>query len=229
MERKESGNVFHVIGGGRFGRQAIRRLLSLPGARLVVVERDESAAARLAADFPQLGDFLVVGDGIAHIVSLLGQSSCAAEWIIPTLPVHLAATVLERFTGCRRLDWEEPPPLPNSFCGNNGELYSSLADFRCPEDCPQPEDHCFTTGEPREKSLVELLAGIAYHGYPSLVLQSRQLAPGVGGFTFTDLSTVAEKTAALGPGPVVFSTACLCHGVSNILALPARVQDCHGA
>ncbi|RLB65386.1 MAG: hypothetical protein DRH04_10545 [Deltaproteobacteria bacterium] len=215
--------IFYVAGGGHFGRQAIAKLLKRPQARIQVVEKDAAEVKELLTAMPACKDHLLTADAVDYLSSLVAGDGDDSAWIIPTVPLHLAAAVVRRLTGRDFLPWDEVPPLPHGFAGANGELYSSLADFICPDDCPQPADHCYMTGEVREKSLVQILREISYHGYPSLVLQSQQLAPGVGGFQIEALRQLLEKMNKEIPGPLVFSTACLCHGVSNLLGpAPAR-------
>ena len=208
--------IFYVAGAGRFGRQAISKLLLRPRAQVFVVEKNSSTVGTLLAEIPLAEDQLIVDDAVGFLSSYIRQNGHDSAWIIPTIPLHLAAALVRQLTGRSYLEWVEIPSLPHGFLGPNGELYSSLADFICPEDCPQPPDHCYTTGEPREKSLVQILEEILYHDYPSLVLQSRQLAPGVGGFQVVAIRKLLEQINDIS-GPLVFSTACLCHGVSNLL------------
>lgn len=208
--------IFYVAGGGRFGRQAISKLLLRPRAKVFVIEKSPATAEKLLAAIPLLAGRLVVADAVTYLSSSISQDAHDSVWIVPTIPLHLAAAIIRQLAGRGYLDWEEIPSLPHAFSGPHGELYSSLADFTCPEDCPQPPDYCYTTGEPREKSLVQMLEQISYHDYPALVLQSRQLAPGVGGFQVAAIRKLLEQINDIS-GRLVFSTACLCHGVSNLL------------
>jgi len=216
--------TFYVAGAGRFGRQAVSKLLQLrPGARVFVIEKDASTAEKLPAEMPALETQPVIADAVEYLSSRVEAIGGGDVWIIPTVPLHLAAAIIRRLTGRVSLQWGEIPLLPHGFLGPNGELYSSLADFTCPEDCPQPVDHCYTTGESREKSLVQILEDISYHNYPSLVLRSRQLAPGVGGFQVAAIRKLFEQLNNIS-GPLVFSAACLCHGVSNLLGWENNVK-----
>ena len=208
--------TFYVAGAGRFGRQAIIKLMQRSRAQVFVVEKNPSTVKTLLTAVPLAEEQLIVDDAVGYLSSYIRRNDHASAWIIPTIPLHLGAALVSQLTGRACLEWDEIPPLPHGFLGSNGELYSSLADFICPEDCPQPSDHCYTTGEHREKSLVQILREISFHDYPSLVLQSLQLAPGVGGFQVAAISALIEEINTI-PGPLVFSTACLCHGVSNLL------------
>ncbi len=220
---EDKTEIFYVAGSGRFGRQAITKLLKRPQVRIQVVEKDAAEVKRLLTSMPVFKGHLVTADAVDYLSSLVAGDGDELAWIIPTVPLHLAAAIVRQLTGRDFLPWGEIPPLPHSFPGARDELYSSLADFICPDDCPQPADHCYTTGEVREKSLVQILREISYHDYPSLVLQSQQLAPGVGGFQVAAIRQLLEQMNEEVHGPLVFSTACLCHGVSNLLGPdPAR-------
>jgi hypothetical protein len=76
------------------------------------------------------------------------------------------------------------PPLagiPNPMRGRKGELFTSLAHFLCPEDCPGPAQYCTTTKKRCIKPLYQILNDLQ-GPFESKVIRSLQLAPGVGGF-----------------------------------------------
>jgi hypothetical protein len=102
--------------------------------------------------------------------------------------------------------------LPNPIKGKSGQLFISIADFKCPEDCLEPDEICTYTGEPRLMILHEFLKSIQLKDFKSIVIRSHQLAPGVGGYTPRALFAALNKIEAA-QGPIVLSTACSCHGV----------------
>jgi hypothetical protein len=211
------------MGGGRFGTKAAHRLRELDaGCRIRVVETDAAARAELSE-----GTRLTVidADAVAYCCRLLAEPG-PADWIIPTVPVHLAAAVIRRLVGRAFLPWPGLPDLPGAVTGPDATLYASLADFICPDDCPQPVDHCYQTGRPREKTLITLLAdGLFTPERPVFILPSRQLAPGVGGYPAADLLSLHRAAAEFLDRPVVIGTACLCHGAATLMgpAVAARV------
>ena len=73
------------------------------------------------------------------------------------------------------------------------------------------------TGQRRDRHLHEILDALDFQGYPSLVLVSRQLAPGVGGFTAGALLDLERRLASNPENAVIVSTASCCHGISTIL------------
>jgi hypothetical protein len=102
--------------------------------------------------------------------------------------------------------------------GESGDLYTSLADFLCPEDCSEPPFYCTVTGKRREKPLYQILAD-SFRSYASRGIQSQQLAPGVGGFSPKTLGDLLEDLKSL-HGPILISTACACHGVTSAFSFP---------
>ena len=91
--------------------------------------------------------------------------------------------------------------------------------FYVPDDCPEPVDRCTVTGRARPLVLFEHLAALDVPGWPVVVVRSRQLAPGVGGFRPSDL-LAAERRLCEAGGQVLLATACRCHGVIDALDIP---------
>ena len=82
----------------------------------------------------------------------------------------------------------------------------SMADFICPDHCPEPKDICTHTGKPRPFNLYKKLESIKYDHFRSVVVRSRQLSPGVGGYSpgalFHALDVIKSSTT-----PILLSTA----------------------
>ncbi len=76
------------------------------------------------------------------------------------------------------------------------------------------QTRCYLSGAKRDYNLYEYLENISLQDYTSLVIRSRQLAPGVGGYRPADLWQLRRQVLSLG-GKVLISTACRCHGVSH--------------
>ncbi|MBP7867127.1 MAG: potassium transporter [Acidobacteria bacterium] len=211
--------AYLVLGAGHFGRRAARVLLDRePGARVVVVDR-EGAALRALSRFPVE---TVRDDGIAVLGRFLAEGP-AFGYVVPALPLHVAFECLlaqARPLGGRREAVPELPGLPNPLRGPTGDLYTSLADFRCPEDCPAPARCCTVTGKRRRRPLHRILATLEGPFVPR-VIHSRQLAPGVGGFPPGDLARlIREIRQGKNRGDLfLVSTASRCHGVTSALSL----------
>ena len=205
---------YWIIGAGKFGEKAVERLYKKrPGASLTVVDQDVSALDRLG----RLPVESVCKEGASYLVEFL-DTQIVPDWIIPAVPVHLAfECVLLKLSIQGRVDAFPVPQeiekmLPNPIRGSQGQLYASYADFLCPDNCTEPFDRCTFTGKPRKGLLYKRIEEISYKDYRSIVVRSHQLAPGVGGYQPEALKrSLAE--ASKSKTPVLYSTACLCHGV----------------
>ena len=103
-------------------------------------------------------------------------------------------------------------PVKSVDKGPKGQFYLSMADFLCPDDCPEPADRCTVTGLARGKPMFERLAGLDVPGWHTGVLRSRQLAPGVGGLMTSEMKSLRRQMAGK-KGRWILATACRCHGV----------------
>ncbi len=214
----------HIVGCGQFGRRALE-FYSHKSAELMLIDAEADNLTSAAAVMAGSGARFMTDcrDAVVYLCELLSdRESCENDWIVPTVPLHLAFAVLSRVTGRRRLAWTDKPDLPNLFPGEWNEMCSSLADFLCPADCPQPRKYCYHTGKERHLSLFRLLADLQYRidgvSLPSIILPSTQLGPGLGGFPLRRLQRIIEFVRKKCPGALLFSTACRCHGVTNILS-----------
>ncbi len=215
-----------IIGCGRFGRLAWQRLQERDGQAVFrIVDRDPGKLALLPTA-PHTDK--VAADGIQTLLAALAPPPWP-DWIIPAVPVHVAYLwLLETLL---HGDARQPAPLPPGwgeelpFCqrGPAGEVYLSLATQRCPDDCPEPAARCQLTGLPRQINLFDYLAQHRLPGWETLVLRSRQLAPGVGGCRPADLLDLRQRVLAA-PGEVIICTACRCHGVCHGLQKPASKE-----
>lgn len=215
-----------VLGAGRFGRLAVERLSARrhPPAFTVV---DPDTGRLAAVSGPNVA--VAAADAVDYVAERMDAQDAAGggidEWIVPAVPIHLTCEVI-----VRRLSRFAPPgrpPVPEAVAervphplrGDHGQLYASNADFICPDDCPEPADHCTVTGRPRPVELFSHLAALDLPGWRIVVLPSRQLAPGVGGYRRSDLLAAEGKVRAA-EGPVMIATACRCHGVIDALDIP---------
>jgi hypothetical protein len=212
-----------IIGAGRFGQRAVAAVRQQHSdLEITVIDKNECRLEHLKVN-------TVCQDGIDY----LSKNLCASEpevWIIPAIPAHVAYEWLRsNFNTARSLisiqQIRVPDSvfriLPNPINGRNGAIYISNADFICPEDCPEPCGSCMWTGTPRSRILHEHLQSIQYLNFRSIVVISRQVAQGVGGYTSEDLFSALSSVKS-DDTPVLFSTACKCHGVMHAFRLLAK-------
>ncbi|MBW1739522.1 MAG: potassium transporter [Deltaproteobacteria bacterium] len=212
--------TFWIIGAGKFGTKAVERLhKKRPGASFTVVDQDAEALKRL----DHLPAEKVCKEGASYLEAHL-DTQIEPDWIIPAVPVHLAFEwVRLKLSNHGRIQVLAVPEeiekmLPNPIRGPQGQLFVSYADFRCPDNCTEPIDRCTFTGKPRKGLLYKRIEEISYKDFRSIVIQSHQLAPGVGGYQPEALKkSFAEVTKT--KTPVIYSTACLCHGVMHAFRL----------
>jgi hypothetical protein len=204
-----------IIGCGHFGSQAAEKLLRKdPRSKIIVIDKDKSAIKKVS-------DFEVettVSDGRLYLEQFLSEGR-SVDYIIPAVPFHLAfefiLSQLKPLGGKRR----KIPPLsglPNPMIGRTGDLYTSLANFLCPEDCPEPAQYCFVTRKKRPKPLYQILKELE-GAFESRVIRSLQLGPGIGGFRPKALLDLLEdiKRKKNSGQSILVSTASRCHGVTS--------------
>jgi hypothetical protein len=205
---------FWIIGGGKFGLRAAKALSKQKSVNnLTIVEQEITVCRQL----DRLEFEAVCMDGIQYLERNLIDTH-APHWIIPAIPLHVAYEwIRTKLSANYEMERITVPndliaALPNPIKGKTGQLYISIADFKCPEGCLEPDEICTYTGEPRLMILHEFLKSIQLKDFKSIVIRSHQLAPGVGGYTPRALFAALNKIEAA-QGPIVLSTACSCHGV----------------
>jgi hypothetical protein len=202
-----------IIGVGQFGFIAFQRMSAAgPDRHFVLVDPVKEHLLRCKGPTVTLE----VSDGIDFCEKHL-KKDCQPDWIIPALPVHLAAEWLMLHLGSDRVKRISLPAeietlVPNPIAGSDGNLYVSHADFRCPVNCDEPRDICTITRKMRKQNMFELLENLDIELYKALTVRSHQLGPGIGGYRPEQLFEL-KGNVEQARGPVLVSTACRCHGV----------------
>lgn len=210
--RPDRGRVL-VVGGGHFGQKAV---VALGPRVLAVVEPQPSPELR------SLGAPIWPLEGLAGLRQALA-SPRPPVWVAPCLPRHLFADWLRAELAPRdprtlALDPAGLEDLPQVIAGAQGQLYLSLTDTLCPDNCPEPARICPKTGQPRGTPLHQRLAGLERPSFANAVLVSRQMAPGLGAVAVEEMLAWRERLARQG-GRWLVATACRCHGVLEALEL----------
>ena len=214
---------FWIIGGGKFGLKAAKELCKAnPSDQITLVEQEKTVCRQIR----KLGYQTVCADGIQYLDRHL-ISAHDPDWIVPAIPLHVAYEwirakmsaryVMERIT----VPHDLVTALPNPIKAETGQLYISIADFICPESCPEPDQICTYTHKPRAMILHEFLKSIQRKDLKSVVIRSHQLLPGVGGYKPQALYE-ALKEIETAKTPVILSTACSCHGVMHTFKHSAK-------
>jgi hypothetical protein len=216
-----------ILGAGKFGRLALNRLARQDAAASFVVVDADPEALKQKVDGVR-GWKRVHSEAAAFLVQHLRDDG-RWDWIIPMAPMHVAFHWLLAgpLAGSAWRRAAAPEALagfiPGTRRGSHGELYLSRARHLCPDDCAEPEV-CPVTGESRDLPLHQELASLHLAGYEIRVIVSRQLAPGVGGYSPRRLLDLARDMGTL-KGNVLIATACRCHGVIHGLA-PGSGEEC---
>jgi len=212
-----------IIGTGRFGLIAAERLSKTHTQHHFVLV-DPVRKNLLQGAGPNRA--LELMDGVSFLDQRLERSE-RPDWIIPALPIHLAAKWclvkqsakgLAQITIPSELDRQVPNPVRDP----SGNLYVSHADFLCPDDCDEPADMCTVTQERRNMNMFELLGKIQIPTFQSIVVRSYQLCPGIGGYRPRQLFNLLKQVETI-EEDFLLSTACRCHGV--ITGLGYRYQN----
>ena len=213
-----------ILGAGFFGQRALAAThahLRNLSERPLVVDRAPQRLEGLDAE-------VLCAEAVTWLAAHLGKPEGPLggedHLIIPALPLHVVAEWL-RLRHNVHGGWECPPvphalleALPNPYhFPSVGGLYNSIASWRCPEDCPVPVSHCTHTGAPRDPDLYDALGQLRLRGWQTLVIHSRQVAPGVGGYTARQLWDTFEA-ARSAQKPIIVATVCRCHGVLDLLS-----------
>ncbi len=208
-----------IIGCGHFGRRAAEQLLKKdPHSKIIAVDKNSGAFKTLSLLLIET----MVCDGLSYLNQFLSEGR-TVNYIIPSVPFHLAFEfILLRLKpfGARRAKLPSLFGLPNPEIGKTGDLYTSLADFLCPEDCPGPSQYCTVTRRKREKPLYQVLKDLQGR-FESKVIVSQQLSSGVGGFRLKALLALSGEIQKQKDSRrlVLISTASRCHGVTSALSI----------
>jgi hypothetical protein len=200
-----------ITGAGFFGSLALNRLDN-GKFKFVVVDADPDNLEKLKGP----NRTIIQEDGVAFLDKNLRKNK-KPDWIIPALPVHLAAEWCLLKLGPEKISRIDMPDgiedlVPNPLRGSESEIYASNATFRCPDDCPEPKDICTHTGKKRKKDLYKILEELKIPERESLVVRSHQLGNGVGGYRPEQLFDLLEQVKK-STKKILISTACRCHGV----------------
>jgi len=222
-----------ILGAGRFGRIAVERLSrKFPSASITVVDREiENHGERGKRNIQQ-----IASDAIEYLAENLRdeQKGRAPDWIVPAVPLHVAFEWVKlRLLNSYRIEKLVVPQFvtrrfPHVMAGGTGRIYTSVADFICPDDCPEPEKLCTYTGRPRPQTLHQDLEALRQPGWSSVVVRSCQLLPGVGGYRPKDLLQALQAVSS-SRAAVLLATACKCHAVIDAFQLRRIVQSDNSA
>jgi len=196
-----------VLGCGRFGSSAAAKIARLlPGCHIHLADKLEQIPPELP------GTHHSGTDAIEYLQEYLNREK-PNDPVVPCIPIHVAFNwVLSRLGFCIPVPIHLMETLPGSVAGNDGCIYTSLSDFRCPDACIEPEGACAVTEEKRREPLFRTVERISIDLYRTLVIRSGQLLPGIEALTSMQLFDLLDE-ARKKKGRCLIGTVSRCHGV----------------
>jgi len=234
------GKLVFVMGGGKFGTNALRYLKD-KGAKVLVVDVNPDCTAKSEMDFQAaemgVSDSLadgqtafLVGDAVDLLVALLETK--VPDLVVTAIPGNAVAKVVEVWLLKRGIKLEPylkviPRVLENipkslvSFVDEvSGVIVVSYmpSNMRCRENCMPPNGFCASTGRPKLASMDKLLEFSVYNlTDTSGILRSRQLTGGLGAIDGNELYSLLKRLETLHkPCTLAIGAACDCHGILKL-------------
>ena len=212
-----------VVGGGKYGGEAVEYLLNLKKNFIVVDESEECYVAknydleRISIDKLQIGkakNYFLKGS-VKEVLKIV--ESFKPEYVFTTAPLHIAAAIVKEKYGLK--EWNEGvnyvlAGIPFKIvvsAGRGTVVVSYNRDGVCKPKCNAP-DTCPVTKIRKPCAMYELLRFAAPNG---MILESHQLKPGLGALKGEEILELIKN--CMGKDKVIVGTACKCHGVITAL------------
>lgn len=235
IERGEGFRTVLILGGGKYGTIALKRLQGKSG-RIIVVDIDPNCqaskyAARIISgnEEPGKGPSLVLSDGASFLSRLIDRGE-VPDFVVLTIPKNVMAALFISWAESLGMkvvfdtDWmlEVAEGFPEKWIVAKDRIFGVLVasyarDHACLDGCVQPEV-CPVTGERRERSMIDLAIG-SVKGDFVRIFESRLLESDVGGVegsaileAYNEFRSCARRGMRLAIG-----TACRCHAIVNFM------------
>jgi len=208
-----------IIGGGKYGCQAIEYLRRMKRSFLVVdINPNCLALKRFSvksfSSFNAGEEAFIIG-GLPEVLELIDDLK--PEYVFPTAPLHIAAELVKiKF---ELIPWPEAintilPKLPEIVVINAGRgnlVVSFNRDRDCIENCAMPKV-CPSSQIKKPCTMTELMRFACPEAF---LLVSHSMAPGLGALKSSELSELFKwaKTKQR----LIVATSCDCHGVFSAL------------
>jgi len=235
------GKLVFVMGGGKFGKKALRYLKD-SGAKVLIVDINPTCKSSLEVDVlgedlsvldslrPEQAAFLV-GNAVDILVSLL--ETIIPDLVVTAIPGNVLAKVVEVWLAKRDIKLEPytkvvpkvlaniPPSLVSSVDELSGVIVVSYmpSNMMCRENCLPPKGVCASTGKPKLGSVDKLLEFSVFNNTDvSGILYSKQLTGGLGAINGKELHSLLKRLDDFHkPYTLCIGTACDCHGILNLI------------
>ena len=237
------GELAFIMGGGKFGTNALR-FLRKKGAKVILVDVNPNCKASSEADLfetdldfiDSLGDgqaAFLIGDAVDFLMALLKVR--VPDIVVTAIPGNAIAKVVESWLEKRGHKLQPYLEILPKVLENIPESLVSLVDYvygiivvsympsnmRCRENCVPPKDVCPSTGRPKIGSIYKILKfGVYNLTDVSGVIYSTQVAGGLGVIKGDELNSLLKQLAKnQKPCTYAIGTACDCHGILNLVKL----------
>ncbi len=205
-----------LIGFGKFGKLTFQRLKSIfPDSEFIILdpflEPDTLVSDEKIKVIPVGGVEFLIGNDLLYDTDV----------IVPVAPFNIAATYVLSFYNharCTNLPERIEEHFQNCSLIDHATIVVSNANFLCPDDCPEG-DRCTVTGELRAP-MYDRIEHLSFPGYVIAVLRSFQLAPGVGGYSLSDLRSLTYSVSS--EGKYLIATSCKCHAIISSIKIEAN-------
>jgi len=203
-----------IIGGGKYGCQAIEYLRRMKRSFLVVDTNPNCLALKRYSvksfSFNSKEEAFIIG-GLPEVLELI--DGLKPEYVFPTAPLHIAAELVKiKF---ELMPWPEAinailPKLPEIVVLNAGKGILGVSfnrDRDCIENCAMPKV-CPSSQKMKPCTMTEL---IRFASPEAFLLVSHSITPGLGALKGSELSGLFKwaKTKQR----LIVATACDCHGI----------------
>jgi hypothetical protein len=237
---KLEGKLAFVMGGGKFGTNALQ-YLKAKGCKVLVADINPDCTAKSevtiqAADLDVAGSLsdgqaaFLLGDAVEFLLALLETK--VPDLVVTAIPGNAVAKVvagwLSKLGGklepYRKLIPRVLENIPKSLVSfvyqDSAVIVVSYmpSNMRCRENCVPPKDFCAVTGRPKLASMDKLLEFSVYnHTDASAIFRSMQLTGGLGAIDGKELYSLLKRLEKLHkPYTLSIGTACDCHGILNL-------------
>ena len=234
------GKRVFVMGGGRFGTNALKYLAAKDAKVLVAdLNPDCIASSKVDVKATDVGAINSLADGqIALLVDdavdslLLLLEKMVPELVVTAIPRNAVARLVENWLSNRGYSFKPYPAAVSRVLDNIPKSLVSFVDepsavivvsymppnMRCRDDCMPPKGFCATTGRPKLAPMDKILE-FAVHNQTdvSKIFCSKQLTGGLGAIDGKELHSLLERLETQQtPFTLTVGTACDCHGVLNL-------------
>jgi hypothetical protein len=234
------GKLAFVMGGGKFGTNALR-YLKAKSCKVLLADINPDCTAKSevtvqAADLDvtdSLADgqaAFLLGDAVEFLLALLETN--VPDLVVTAIPGNAVAKVVAGWLsklGCKLEPYRRVVPrvlenIPKSLVSvvdqDSAVIVVSYmpSHMRCRENCVPPKDFCAVTGRPKLASMDKLLEFSVYNlTDASAILRSMQLTGGLGAIDGKELYSLLKRLENLHkPYTLAIGTACDCHGILNL-------------